>query len=68
MYLLGFYEKYGGNQIITGNRFPEIGFNVLDKRAIQSKSGKFNNDVIFKGLFNSIYSHLGFIVDNTMQF
>ena len=61
-------EKYGGNQIITGNRFPEIGFNVLDKRAIQSKSGKFNNDVIFKGLFNSIYSHLGFIVDNTMQF
>lgn len=56
-------NKYGNNLVITSTRFPKNDFELIDKRVFNSRKVKYNNDNLKNYLFQSIYTHLGY-VDN----
>lgn len=54
-------QKYGNNLIIAGNRIPKNDFTNIDKRYFSNFNIDFNSQNIFKELFYSGHSLLGYI-------
>lgn len=60
-YLTQHKERYGNNLVINGNRIPSNGYFVIDRRYLEGKGIKFNNDNLIFNLFCSYYINLGYI-------
>lgn len=60
-YLNQHKEKYGNNLVINGNRIPPNEYCVIDRRYLENKNIKFNNDNLIYELFCSYYINLGYI-------
>ena len=54
-------DKYGSNIIINSNRIPMNDFYVIDKKALQERKIKYNDENLFAELFGTSYYSLGYI-------
>ena len=54
-------EKYGENLIISSNRIPSSGLEVIDKSTLNTYEKEYNVEHLINTLFKSEYSFLGFI-------
>ena len=54
-------NKYGSNVIINSNRIPMNDFYVIDKKALQERKIKYNDENLFNQLFGTSYYLLGYI-------
>ena len=56
-------EKYGNNLIVSGNRYPRMGFMTIDKKLFDDNHVKFTCKNILNQLFATKYTLLGFVDD-----
>lgn len=54
-------NKYGANIVINSNRIPLNDFYVIDKKTLQERKIKYNDENLFQHLFLSNYNFLGYI-------
>lgn len=54
-------NKYGSNIIINSNRIPMNDFYVIDKKALQERKIKYNDENLFNELFGTAYYLLGYV-------
>lgn len=54
-------NKYGSNIVINSNRIPMNDFYVIDKKTLQERKIKYNDENLFNELFGTSYHLLGYI-------
>ena len=54
-------NKYGSNIITNSNRIPMNDFYVIDKKALQERKIKYNDENLFNELFGTAYYLLGYV-------
>ena len=54
-------NKFGNNLIIESNRVPKNDYELIDKRFFDRIGLKYSVDALFKKLFTSVHTNLGFI-------
>lgn len=54
-------NKYGNNLIVESNRIPKNDYELIDRRLFDSMGVKYSADMLFKELFMSEHTNLGFI-------
>ncbi len=54
-------NKYGSNVIINSNRIPMNDFYAIDKKDLQKRNIKYNDENLFNQLFGTSYYMLGYI-------
>lgn len=60
-YLSEHKKNYGDNRIITSNRIPKIGYNLIDKQTFDIYEKEYNSENLAKMLLESEYLLLGYI-------
>lgn len=60
-------EKYGENLVFQSNRVPFHGYYLIDKQMFDKAKIKYNQTNLIKILFESIYTHLGYIDPPTLN-
>lgn len=60
-YLSKHKKNYGENRIITSNRIPKIGYNLIDKQTFDIYEEEYNSENLVKMLLRSEYLLLGYI-------
>ncbi|MBQ6135602.1 MAG: ATP-binding protein [Bacilli bacterium] len=54
-------NKYGSNTVVNSNRIPMNEFYVVDKKALQERKIKYNDENLINELFGTSYFLLGYI-------
>lgn len=60
-YLNKHIKKYGNNLIVSGGRYPYVGFKTIDKKYFDDIKEKYNYENLLNKLFPVAFSTLGYI-------